>query len=96
MVGFAYAQVGQDEEAGQFLRRAAEAAQGLHAPVLEIWATAFALEIGSRAGNVVAPVEAVAVRRRAERLGAVGAVRVLATVVRGVAAGLGRVTPASG
>ena len=38
-------------KAGQFLRRAAEAARGLHAPVLEIWATALALEIGLRAAG---------------------------------------------
>ena len=78
VVGFAYAQVGQDVEAGQFLRRAAEAARRLHAPVLEIWATAMALEIGLRGDEVGASAEATAVRRRAERLGAVGVTGVLA------------------
>ena len=69
------ARSGRTRRPTQLLRQAAEAASGLHAPVLEVWATAFALQIRLAAGNVVAPVEACAVRRRAERLGAVGAVR---------------------
>ena len=49
VVGFAYAQVGQDEEAGSSCAGPRRRRGGLHAPVLEVWATAFALEIGLRA-----------------------------------------------
>ena len=82
-VGYAHARIGEDEKAGQLLRQAAEVASGLHAPVLEVWATAFALQSGLRSGNVVAPDEVGRYGRRAERLGAAAAARVLATASAG-------------
>ena len=79
--------------AARLLRQAAEVAVGLHAPVLEVWANALATESELRAGTVGALAEAVQLRRRAERLGASGAARLLAltSVMGSAGAGPGRV-----
>jgi DNA-binding SARP family transcriptional activator len=77
VVGFAHARVGEDETAGHLLRQAAEVAAGLNAPVLEVWAKALAIDSELRAGEAPVPAEAAQLRRRAERLGATGAARLL-------------------
>jgi DNA-binding SARP family transcriptional activator len=93
VVGFAHARVGEDGTAGRLLRQAAEVAAGLNAPVLEVWAKALATASELRAGMAGAPAEAAQLRRRAERLGAIGAAGLLThTPVpgpAGVAAGTG-------
>ncbi|HEV2873082.1 MAG TPA: hypothetical protein VG409_16880, partial [Actinomycetota bacterium] len=77
VVGFAHARIGEDGTAGRLLRQSAEVAAGLNAPVLEVWAKALATESELRAGTAGAPAEAAQLRRRAERLGATGAARLL-------------------
>ncbi len=77
VVGFAYARVGEDATAARLLRQAADLAVGLHAPVLEVWAKALAVDSELRSGTTVAPEEIAQLSRRAERLGAAGAGRLL-------------------
>ena len=93
VVGFAHARVGEDGTAGRLLRQAAQVAAGLNAPVLEVWAKALATASELRAGTAGAPAEAAQLRRRAERLGAIGAARLLTPTPvpgpAGVAAGRG-------
>ena len=77
VVGFAHARIGEHRVAVRLLRQAAELAAGLNAPVLEVWAKALAVDSELRTGAVVVANEIAPLIRRAERLGATGAPRLL-------------------